>query len=180
LELSKTPVKLRKKGLKKQSKLSLAEFVKEFTRQSEEERRNFIKLIYNVAKQANDYTTYIPQDLDTNVILPEIREWIKMEPNNPIPYRLSGDINDNKKAVLLDPYDQEAIKKYAGRIIGKISMNQHEIDSGYGYDGSPAEDIEAINFLEAIVINVDNFEEKEKLIQELSSLKKSAVAYLIN
>ncbi|MET0571342.1 MAG: hypothetical protein ABWZ79_07940 [Pedobacter agri] len=169
---------LRKKGLKKQSKLSLAEFVKEYGRQPANERRSFINIIYNAALQNNDYSTYLPQDLYKNIILPEIKEWIKDDPGNPIPYKWSNDLNDNKKSLLINPYDQVAIESYANEVIGKISMNQHEIASGYAYDGSPAEDIEMINFLEGVLINSNNFEKRKKLIEILSDLKETALRHL--
>ena len=84
-----------------------------------------------------------------------------------------------KKAVELNPADQIALEILAKRIISKISMNQHEINSGYAYNGNPKEDISLIDFFENYVNKIIKEERRTEIIKTLSELKKCAEKAMI-
>lgn len=169
---------LRKKGLKKQSQAYLTEFIEVFKKQNVSERRNFVDSVYSIAYLTSDYSTFLPMNLYKEAIQPEIETWIKEEPDNPIPNKWSYDLNNNKKAILLNPNDQIAIENFANKIINKISLNQHEVTMGLPYDGNPQEDISLIEFAEGVLPNYQNDGKKESFTESLRNLKVTALDFL--
>lgn len=171
-------IQLYQKGLKKNAKTVLKEFIKEFKKQDKSNRRSFIDIIYKAAFLTENYNTFLPSNLYQEVVLPEIKDWINEEPDNPIPNRWSDDLNYNKKALQIDSTDQIALINFANRIIGKISMNQHEMSYGFSYDGNPNEDIHLINFFEKFVDNIQSIEKRDEISNTLLDLKNCALLFM--
>jgi len=173
-------IELRKKGLKKKSQIKLGEFFTDISLQDKKSRRKFIDLICKAAFITDDYSVYLPNNMYQEYCLPEINDWIKDEPHNPLPYKWSSDWENNKKSLELNPQDQIAIEKFANRLIGRISMNQHEIAHGYPYDGTTNEDISLIDFFEKFVMNITNAEKQNNIIKTLAELKQCAIEYQLS
>ena len=163
------------KGLKKQAKLVLKDFIDDFKKQSKPERREFSDEVNKKAFETEEYSKFLPQNLYNEIVLPEIRQWITDEPDNSIPRRWSEDFETIKKGVELNPRDQIALEILAQRIISKISMNQHEIRCGYSYDGNPTEDIFLIVFFESYLNNIQKKERKSEIMKSLADLKHCAM-----
>lgn len=170
-------VQLRNKGLKKKAQIKLGEFFADFILQNKSSRREFIDLINKVAFTTNDYSAYLPFNMHRDLLLPEIIDWIKDEPLNPIPYKWSSKWEDNKKSLELNPQDQIAIEKFANYVIGKISMNQHELPHGYPYDGNADGDASLIDFFEKFALNITDVEKQKKILNTLAELKQCAIRY---
>src|SRR6266487_6871053 len=84
-------LQLRKSGLKKKAQDSLGEFFNDFQLQSKQIRREFIDFIHKKAFSTKDYSTYLPNNLNEDIFKPEIENWIKEEPDNPVPYKWTYD-----------------------------------------------------------------------------------------
>lgn len=170
-------IRLREKGLKKEAHLALNDFFKLFHAQDKEARRHFVDLVFTVEFYANNSALYLPYNLYNDVLLPEIAAWKKEEIDNPIPYKWSNALDDYKKALELSPKDQVLLAKVSNYLTGKISMNQHEIDYGYGYDGNPDEDIALIDFFYPFVQHLSDNDVQKRLSVTLTELKHCALVY---
>jgi hypothetical protein len=162
-------------GLRKQARIELIEFFNDFNLQSKNIRRNFINIVNKISFITNESDVYLPYDMYHNLFLPAIDKWINDEPLNPIPYKWSNKFEDNKKALELDSKDQITIEKISNHIIGKVSMNQHEIENGYSYDGNPNEDILLIDFVIPFVQNLEEVIKRVEIIKTLKELKDCAI-----
>lgn len=170
-------LQLREKGLKKKSQLELKEFFEIFHLQNNAQRRNFIDLVCTLAYKTKKYSTYLPENMFVHIFRPALNCWIAEEPTNPIPFKWSDDFNNNKRAIELDPQGQIGLEKFAKLLIGKISMNQHELSSTHHYDGIVDEDIALIIFFEKFLKNIVDCEMQNTLSETLAELKKSAFQY---
>jgi hypothetical protein len=56
-------------------------------------------------------------------------------------------------------------------------MNQHEINSGFSYDGNASDDISLIIFFEQFIANIQNIEKREIIRVVLAELKNCALLY---
>ena len=172
-------IELRKKGLKKQAQIMLNDFLVDLNIQDVATRRDFLNQIYTAAFISDDYNLYLPFNLN-EVLKPEIHKWIIDEPNNPIPYRWSYDLNLMKKSLQLDPYDEITLDLFSKMLIAKVSMNQHEVASGFSYNGDPNQDLYLIDFYEKYTDNIQNFERRDDVKQALIHLKECAILNLKN
>ncbi|MBX2921175.1 MAG: hypothetical protein KF746_03205 [Chitinophagaceae bacterium] len=167
-------LKLQKIGLRKAAFLELEKFILNFKMQERINRRKLIDLIYQLAEETGDYALYLPWNLHSNVFQPELLEWIKQEPTNPIPYKWSSDFSQLKKSIELNPSDQQALKMYYTRLINRIRLNQHEVEYGFGYSGDPQKDLKLIEEGELLINNINDSGEKEKNRISLEELKHIA------
>lgn len=147
----------RSKGSRQKALEVLELFISVFKTQNSHVRREFIDQINLKAFQEKDFQKYIPHNL-YRVFLQEIEQWKIEEPRNPIALRWSRDISDLELAVSLDPSNQVTLQLLFKGVINKVSMNQHELNGGFGYLGDPAEDARLIKFLK---IQLDCIEDKE-------------------
>jgi hypothetical protein len=63
-------------------------------------------------------------------------------------------------------------------LINKISLNQHEIASGFEYDGDPKRDIELIDSYERFLDNLTLSSVRETYRRIVPDLKNSAIKNL--
>lgn len=164
---------LREKGLRRNSMHELDQFILVFKQQGKTDRRWFINLIYTVGRKTNNYSLFIPGNLYT-VFIPELKAWMKEEPDNPVPYRWAGDLSNLKRAVELDTSDQLSVEIFFDRLIGFIEMNQHEVQFGSKYDGDPSEDLIAIEESEKYIDCLKDLQKREKTKMALMELKRTA------
>ena len=167
-------IDFQKKGLRKKAFSELENFIADFKIQEKVDRWKFIDLINQLAQKTDDYNLYLPWNLNKNILQPELREWMKLEPNNPIPYKWNSDFLLLKKSVELNPFDQQTLEMYYTRLINTIRLNQHEIESGFGYSGDPQKDLNLIHESEPYIENITNPEEKEKIRKHIQELERNA------
>ena len=171
-------LKLKENGLKKDAKLSIKLFIDKFYLQEKSVKRDFIDALYRLAYSSDKLGTYLPYNLSNDVIKKEVSEWIKDEPNNPTPIKWSWDISNLQKALEIDPLDQEALILLGNMIINGIGLNQHEIDSGFGYDGSPSEDLKLIYFFKPLLSNINDESKRLFIGSALADVERVAVKSL--
>ena len=168
-------VQLRDKGLKKEAKKALDQFLLDFKKQDTQSRRNFIVIVNEIVYYHNNYNVFLPFNLYEKLINPEIQEWIKEEPTNPIPLIWTRDIDSLLKAIVIDPQNQITLNMLGDLIVNKISMNQHELTAGFAYDGNPKEDVQLIDIFSTYMENLVDIVKRDTFINILASLKKNAV-----
>lgn len=169
---------LQKRGLRKDAFLELEKFILNFKAQDQINRWKFIDLIYRLGEETDNYNLYTPWNLNNNILQPELNEWMKLEPGNPIPYKWSSDFLHLKRSVELNPFDQQALKMYFTRLINGIRLNQHEVEFGFGYSGDPHRDLKAIDDSASFIQNISNAEGREKNRKNLEELKQVALSLL--
>jgi hypothetical protein len=167
-------VLLKQKGLIRQAKQSLVDFIKIYQEQPKVDRRKFIDYVNSEALHTKDYDL-LPYNLYNEVLLPDTLLWIKEEPLNFIPYKWSSKLELVKTALQLAPSDQETLILYGNRLIQKIAMNQHEVSRGYQYDGNAKDDYEAIDFYQPYLENIQDAANRESLAIQLADLKACAL-----
>lgn len=171
-------IQLKLKGLRKEANIVLDQFFLDFALQPKESRRVFINRVNEIVYNHNEYNLYLPVNLYSKVLLPEIERWIRDEPNNPIPLIWTRDLTNLRKAIVIDPDNQIGLNLFAEIIINKISMNQHELTSGFSYSGSPNQDIELIDFFLNKVNKINDENKRNNLIKKLNNLKRCAIMSL--
>ena len=168
----------KQKGVKKEAKKHMDSFFYDFLKQKTESKRFFIDKVNQIAYDHHDFGKYLPYDLYNKLFKPEIEKWIIDESLNPIPLKWSYDFELLKKALMLNPLDQTVLHQLFTMLIARISMNQHEIKAGFGYEGNPKNDIEEIDFIMQYIDNILNSEEKNRVKTLIDELRESAVHYL--
>lgn len=170
-------LELREKGLNKKAREAIVEFIHDFKLQPKEEQRRFIDRLLGIVFTEKDNRLFLPQDLYQEVIKPGISSWKEEEPRNSIPFRWSDNIPDLRMAVQLNPNDQIALFNFFTRSISFILMNQHEIDNGYEYDGSPQADMLLLEELQQLLPLIENVVDKEQFQSQITQLDDCARRY---
>ncbi len=171
-------IELRKKGLCEEAFKVLDQFFIDYVNQNKQSRREIVVIVNEIADFYNNGNLYLPINLHRKIIEPEIHDWIKEEPMNPIPLIWTREINFLLRALHIESNNQIALNKAANAIINKISYNQHEIEAGYGYLGNPIEDIELIDSFLKFIANIVDEEKKDYYSKELEVLKMDAILSL--
>lgn len=164
-------------GLKSQAKKEMQLFISDFKYLEINTSRKFVDEVNIIAFVTEEYSKYLPFNLFNEVVLPEIDKWLKESPNSVIPYRWSNDIKNNKMAIEFDPKDQISLEVYAQKVISSVSMNQHELNSGFPYVGSPDNDINLINFIESHIDNICDRGKRSYYNNLLKELKNIALRF---
>jgi hypothetical protein len=165
----------RKKGIKKTTETELNQFFQDYQKQTIQEKRKFIYIAVQLAFAEDAYSLYLPGNLWKNFMEPDLQNWIIDEPTNSLPYVLSHKFELVKKGLALDSYNQFALNLFGQMVINRISLNQHEIDSGFRYDGNPKEDLELIEFYLNFIDNISNKAIAYNFETRLLELKKCAL-----
>jgi len=172
-------VALRNKGLKKDAQKELEFFIIDFISQNKDIQRHCINLICKIAFLSNRYDLYLPYNLYNKVFVPGLKNWIADDPKNAIPYKWINDWEQNKKSIELDSTDEIAIEKFSNQVIGRVSMNQHELTAGYSYDGDPIEDLSLINYVQKFVTGINDENKRNEITERLTELRKKASENII-
>jgi hypothetical protein len=83
----------------------------------------------------------IPHPLQTEFIKPVIRDWLESDPDVAEPRRWTGDLEDLKRAVELDPSCDYTRWRLVLRILEYVGFSTHELPSGYLGDVETDEDL---------------------------------------
>ena len=80
-----------------------------------------------------------------------------------------------KKSVDLNPADQLTVDMFFSKLLGRIQMNQHEVEFGFPYDGDPQRDLELIVEAESYLKYLLDLSRREVLNSQLEELKQVAL-----
>ncbi|PTR01108.1 hypothetical protein C8P68_101340 [Mucilaginibacter yixingensis] len=164
---------LKKEGLRKAAQKSMNDFINIYKKQDTSSRRQFIDIVNKLVFNSADYEL-LPYNLYHSTLLPDLEHWIKEEPTNPIPYKWSSNINLIRRALDLSPNDQEALIIYGNRLIGHVSMNQHELNHGLPYLGDASDDYIKLDNYQRLLPNIGDEEKRNVFMNQLVGLKQVA------
>ncbi|WP_028787046.1 hypothetical protein [Terrimonas ferruginea] len=164
--------------MRKEAFNELSLFFSDFKNEENKSRRWLVNNIYDLAFQTDNYSLYIPENFNKELIKPEIANWINDEPDNPIPYKWSFDSKLLRKSVDLNPNDQDTLSLFFLMLLNGVNMNQHEIDAGYPYDGDPEKDLALLEDAEQYLSFVEEKTRREDLKKQISELKLVAKEFI--
>lgn len=168
--------KFKEQGLRKQAFNFLNEFISSAVNWDLKERYCFVEILMNILNSNPHIHGLIPQPLDTKLVQLTLHEWIKENESDPSGYRWLGGEDNWRKALTLDPQDKISEKRLIKRIIYNVYFSTHHMPDGY--IGDAKEDMKEISEVEALILNLDNDEEKIKYINELQGYKPWVICYL--
>ena len=170
-------VACRQRGLKNEAKDHLKQFANVLSGSDKKARRVFADVAHRLFFYTGDGSLYLPYNLWMDFVKPDIASWIEEEPTNPIPLRWSESLEHKKRAVMVNGSDQLALLIFANTIIGKVSMNQHELAAGFPYDGNATEDLALLAFLEPFIEQVADDTLRGEIVDTIIVLKNTARAH---
>lgn len=144
-------LRLREMGLRGQAFVRLGHFLEDAATWEFERRRGFVDRICSLQRAWPRVVALVPTPLNRGLVLPTLDEWVTREPLNPVPLRWRmRDDEDLRLAIRLDPQEQIARELLADRLLTRVAFSLHELPSGYGYLGEPAEDLAALEEVDLI------------------------------
>lgn len=170
-------VACRQKGLKNEAKDHLKLFASVLSGSDRKARRVFADVVHRLCFYTGDGSLYLPYNLWMDFVKPDIASWIEEEPANPVPLRWSENLEHKKRAVMVNENDQLALILLANAIIGKVSMNQHELAARFPYDGNATEDLALLAFLEPFIAQVADEALRREIVSTIAELKNTASAH---
>lgn len=170
-------LEFKSKGLRRKALDFLSHFLIDFKNQSKEKRRQFIDDLNLIAFQKKDFDKYIPYNM-YRIFLEEIESWKIEEPDNSLAFRWTRNHVDLIKSIGLNATDQVTLHLLCNSIVNKVSMNQHELNAGFGYQGNPREDLELIAFLKEHIGGLEDQQKKVELQKTIKDLEESAMKYI--
>lgn len=169
---------LRAKGRRAEALRILADFVKDAELWRFAERRRLLVWL----DHENDFgwadNMLMPQPLLLRVIVPTASEWLADEPDSAQANCLyavyaapmhegARPIEYLRRAIDLDPANQESRLKLLSWVVGGVSYSQHEVP-WHGYLGSASDDISSLRHALAIAEGVDDAGHRSHWKAELS------------
>ena len=173
-ELYSKYCELKEKGLRKQAFKTLSEFIKHLNKKSLTERIEFVNWIEERRLKNNEVVDLIPNPLQKKLIEPTLKDWIKSEPNNPIPYRWTNTNESLLTAIKLDDKEQIARFRFFQKIKSYIDYNQHELEK-FQYIGNPEKDLEQLRSLKEHIQGIEN---PEQIFEEINALIEICKQYI--
>ena len=164
---------VKENGLKKQSKEILEKLVDGFLSNTSESKRAIIDKVFTKAFLNGNYKQYIPYPLDA-VFKNEINDWLREDPENPVPLRWTFDEENLKKALEIRPADQITLLLTGKIFSNRISMHQHDLSAGYSYVGNPETDLQDILFFKKMIPNIQDSEKRKELSETFLELETTA------
>jgi len=164
----------KEKGLRKIALKELDNFIDLLNSKTLEKRIAFINWIEERRMNNHEIIDLVPYQLQTKLIDPTLKEWIKEEPNNPIPLRWTNTKESLIKAIELDSDEQISKYRLYHKVIGWIDYNQHELEH-YLYIESPKEDK---LLLEMLKEKVDGLENSKYAIEEIDARLSICINYI--
>lgn len=164
------------RGLRREAFTILNRFIVQMERTSFEGRRRFISWLLNRADLREGSDLAVPHPLRQRIIEPTLAEWLKAEPLSSEPHRWLGGYDHLKQAILLDPTDQVARRKFVGCILGGVDYSTHELP--HGYLGDPTEDMAHLDEAEATLAGVTDDEFRKLATSEIADQKRLVEDYM--
>lgn len=157
------------RGLRSDALAKLESFIVEMEQASFEERQRFVSwLMLRVSTKGRAYPL-CPYPLNSRIVKPTLHEWTVVEPYCSEPHRWLGGYEHLKIASNLDPTDLTTRRMLIGAILNRISMNTHEIPSGYGYMGVPNEGFADLDEAETLANALPTSEERNKAAKRIDA-----------
>lgn len=176
------------RGMRKQAFHYLDEFVNNLKDGSFLARKRFISWLCDKLQSIPPSLQWslLPQPISEQLFWPTLYEWIKLEPDNPIPLRwlgiyLNGDTDSEyylRQAIRLDLKEQLARITLARRLSRKIWLHTERVLFQNHYSGNPSEDLVLIVEIKEIINKIQDQKIRNEYRNNLESLQKVIESWL--
>jgi len=140
-------LRLRDRGLRKQSLAAIAQLIEDAARWSTVDRRRFADWIYDTQLRLPDVHQLIVTPLKQQLLIPTLQEWADSEPANHIPRRWLGfataDHDHFVAALSLCPWDDISRYRLVVRDLGCVDFQCHHLPDFF--IGDPHDAISTLN-----------------------------------
>jgi len=145
------------RGLRSEAFTLLEGFIGFMERAPFVERRRFVIWLLERLERMNGGKIQsphkaLPHPLASRIVQPTLEEWTQVEPACDEPHVWLGRYENLKRAIELNPNNDQARRKLITLIRGSVSMAAHELPFGYGYYGDPQEGIASLDEAEGLFV----------------------------
>ena len=140
----------RERGLRREAFRALERFITSLESTPFCERRRFVSWLMHITDGWEDGELAVPHQLRIRLVVPTLREWTGIEPQNSEPFRWLGGYEELKHALELNSNDQIARRRLLAMIVNGMEYETHELPYGYVGDG-PEEGLAALDEAEELL-----------------------------
>lgn len=162
------------KGLRKEALKHIEDFLSLSRAWDKPAQREVTSFLCRVAHSEPIGHRYVPQPVWKRLIEPTLKEWIESSPEDPEPLRWTGEFEDLKKSLRLDPNCDQTRYRLVHHILRGIQYDTHELP--YGFLGVVEEDLKLLDEAEEEAQRLSDPEKKENLLrivkEERSEIQK--------
>lgn len=163
-------------GLRQAALEALELFLRKIEYAPFQERKCFVSWLMHQAELSDATASLVPYPLKKRLIDPTLAQWKEIEPLSSEPHRWLGTYDHLKRAIMLDPTDEIARRKFIACIVNDITYSAHELPSGYLAD--PIEDLAALAEAELAAARLNGDSVRQKAISKIGELKSKIESYL--
>lgn len=168
----------RERGLRKEAFSHLRSFIATAEQWPFGRRREFVDWLLSVQCSRPAVRDLVPQPLQVALIQATLDEWVRLEPGNPVPYRWRGTLDDLRTAIRLDPAEQIARERLLRRLVAGVEYSVHELPHGYGYIGSPTEDLALLDETRQAAEGLADVEMRTRYTGKIADLDRIVRSYI--
>lgn len=151
------------KGLRKEALRHIEDFLSISCSWDIAQKREVVSFLCRVSHFGPMGHRYVPQPIWKRLIEPTIKEWIKSHPEDPEPLRWTGEIEDLRASLKLDPTCDETRYRLVHQILRGIQFDTHELP--YGFLGIVEEDLKLLEEAELEAQRISDLTKKENLLR---------------
>ena len=166
--------RLRERGLRHDSFRVLERFVAGIEATAFSERQRFVRWLYE--RPMDKRQMLLPHPLKVRVVDPTLEEWTQREPDDALPHVWIGGLDHLKKAVSLDPSQQEGVTELVRMTLNCIHFELHELPRGFLGD-SPANTRAGLLSVRLIARHIVDTEKRNALFDAIDYYRELAESY---
>src|SRR5437764_7410788 len=170
-------LRLRERGLRKEAFLQLEQFSAQTRHWGDEKRRQFVHWVMSMKREWSGAYDLLPTPLWKRLIGPILDKWIQDEPENPVPLRWRGRLEDLRRAIEIEPTEQIARELLVSHLLHQVDYSIHELPNGFGYLGNETEDLEKLKEVETLAVALPS-DLRERLFSEVALLREIVEGYI--
>lgn len=171
----------RERGLRKVSLETINRFILDANSWPVAKKFEFVAWILSLRDERPELCDLIPTPLYKGFIGPVLTEWMKQEPSNPEPLRLSNTYETLRKALAIDSKDEKAAELFARKVVQQLSMSAHELPD-FGYLGEASSDLALVQECIAVLhqLGSSKLEPLQSTLNQLQDLLNSWSDYSVS
>lgn len=156
-------------GLEKLASVPLSQFIEQAKKWTFEAKKRFFMTMQEIFTRHNGFEAS-PYQLEQELKIPMLKEWIEKEPENPDPLcwygSETGSVPHINKALELDPNHQQSILTLVQRYLDRLWTGAHRLPSHYL--GCPDKDLAIAKRAQSLLNKLEFTEIKNAIQRELN------------
>ncbi len=144
----------REQGTRKMAFEELDRFIESARTWHLEKRFRFVDWLNSVIYHNPDFYDLIPYPLNKQIFEPTLKEWISVNPDDPVGYRWLGGTDNLRKAVRLSDSEQIARLKLIKSLFYRVDYSVHHLPEAY--IGDPGEDLMVLHEISELIPSVED------------------------